>query len=41
MAIVTVNGPITVHDLGPTLPHEHIFVDFSRTTGSPRRTSEA
>jgi phosphotriesterase-related protein len=29
MAIITVRGPIDGSDLGPTLPHEHIFVDFS------------
>ena len=29
MAIITVNGPIDAQELGPTLPHEHLFCDTS------------
>ncbi len=28
MAIQTVNGPISLDDLGPTMVHEHIFIQF-------------
>jgi len=27
--IVTVEGPVDPHDVGPILPHEHVFGDFS------------
>lgn len=29
MSVITVDGPIAAEDLGPTLSHEHIFIDTS------------
>lgn len=29
--ILTVRGPIEPHELGPTLTHEHVFIEFQRT----------
>lgn len=29
MSIITVDGPIEGHELGPTLHHEHVFIDTS------------
>lgn len=40
--IMTVNGPISPDELGITLPHEHVMVDFiGAAKVSPRRYKEA
>jgi predicted metal-dependent phosphotriesterase family hydrolase len=30
MSVMTVRGPMAAADLGPTLPHEHLFIDLVR-----------
>ncbi len=30
MSVMTVRGPVAPSDLGPTLPHEHVFIDLVR-----------
>lgn len=30
MNVMTVRGPVSATDLGPTLPHEHLFIDLLR-----------
>src|SRR4051795_2796371 len=39
--VMTVRGPIPTGEMGPTLPHEHVLVDFVGATGASRDRYDA